>query len=167
MENEKPKSEIQKHYRVLTDKLKRFLSKESPSDVLIIKAHLICEYYLNQILILRELCTSKDLSKFTFNDKLEKSLDKTDGKEKDSFEAIKKLNKLRNKIGHELEYSLSESDIDDLGFLRGKEYILEKYDFETLPELLRNTLTIIVIDLSFIVFSIVDSQKKGPEKPRL
>lgn len=161
---ENPKTEIQKHYRALTDKLKRFLSKESPSDVLIIKAHLICEYYLNQILILKDLCTSRDLYKLTFHEKSEKALSKADKKENDSLEAIKKLNRLRNKIGHELEYSLSESDVDELGFLRGKDYVIEKYDFETLPDLLRNTLTVIVIDLSFLVFQLVVSQKKALEK---
>lgn len=158
-------SEVQKHHRALLEKLRKFLPKESPPDVLIIKSHLICEYYLTQILILRGVCSHRELRDFTFREKLEKALKKNNPVEKESYEEIQKLNRLRNKIGHELEYSLSEADIDELGFPRGKEYIFNKYDFEALPELLRDTLRNIVIGISFIVFTLVDEHKKSALKP--
>ena len=159
MENKSTTPEIEKHSRALQEKLKRFLAKENAPDVLIIKAHLICEYYLTQVLILKESYTSNELYKLSFSEKLEKALDKADKIEDFSYKQIKKLNKLRNKIGHELEYSLSEADIDELGFLRGKEYIFEKYDYETLPDLLRTTLKEIIVNVSFIVFKLVQNQK--------
>lgn len=159
-QTEEQKTEIDKHMRVLKEKLKRFFSEETPPDVLIIKSHLICEYYLNQILILKDKCNANQINRLSFYEKNDKAFDKDDKKQKTLFDLLRVLNKLRNKVGHELEYVLSESDVDSLGFLFGKEYVLEKYDFETLREQLRNTLMLMVIDVAFVVFDIVNHQKK-------
>ncbi len=159
----KIKAELEKHQRVLIEKIKSFLATEKPSDVLIIKAHLICEYYLNQILILKKLCTAKQISEKGFFEKCNLALDITKADENECRDSLLGLNKLRNKVGHELEYLLSETDVDSLGFLKGEVYILKKYDFDSLQELLRNTLIGIVIDLSLIVFSLVYDIKKHKE----
>ncbi len=151
----KEKDYISKHVKMAKAKIVKFLPRESPSDVLIIKSHLICEYYINQILILKDICSAKQINKLTFYDKLQKSFNLDDKDQRKMFERIERLNKLRNKVGHELEYILSESDVDNLGYIVGKEYILEKYDFETLSDLLRNTLLLLVIDLSFFVYEAV------------
>jgi len=158
-DQEKQKSELSKHLRVLKDKLVRFLSPQTPPDVLIIKSHLICEYYLNQILILKGICSADQINNLSFSEKNEKALDKNIIIEKSSYDALKILNKLRNKVGHELEYVLSESDVDSLGFIQGKEYILNKYDFETLAEQLRDTLTDVVINIAVRLFKLVEAQK--------
>lgn len=154
-------TEISKHLKVLRDKLTRFLSPETPPDVLIIKAHLICEYYINQILILKELCSVREINKLGFYDKLKKVRENFGPEYNDNFNAAATLNKLRNKVGHELEYTLSESDVDELGFYRGKEYVLEKYDIQELNELLNNNLTFTVIGLSLIVFRLVETEKRA------
>ena len=161
MTDEKQNTEIKKHIRVLTDKLKRFLPDDAPPDIQIVKAHLICEYYLNQILILKNFCSAAKLNQMSFYDKYDKVFDLNNKNQKQIFDSLKILNKIRNRVGHELEYTLSESDVDELGFVRGKEYILEKYDFEKLSDLLRNTLTLIVIDVGLFVFDLVSEQKKS------
>lgn len=161
---DKLKNEISKHVRVLKDKLNKFLSEDKPPDVLIIKAHLICEYYIDQILVLEDICPVKDMRRLAFSQKLEKVEDKLSEVQKESLNALRTLNTLRNKVGHELEYTLSEFDVDSLGFFRGKDYVLEKYDFEDLSESLRNTLTHIVVDSALLVFTIVDVKKNKPEQ---
>ncbi|MEK7579277.1 MAG: hypothetical protein AAB460_01970 [Patescibacteria group bacterium] len=144
----------------LIKKIKTFLSDEKPSDILIIKAHLLCEYYINQILILREACSLKDMESFTFNEKIQKAFNLDDLLEKRTFDYVNRLNKLRNKVGHELEYTLSESDVDALGYVQGKEYILEKYDYETDLERLRNVLNTIVIDTALLLISSIKVERQ-------
>lgn len=158
------KSEITKHIRVIKEKIERFLSEEKPADILIIKSHLICEYYLNQILIVKGISKAKEINKLSFFDKVNKALDMLDEEQKNIHEKLIELNKLRNKIGHELEYVLSESDVDNLGYLTGKEYILNKYDFDKLENLLRRTLVLIVIDVSMLLFQLVSKEKNKIKK---
>jgi hypothetical protein len=151
--------EIKKHSVFVMEKIKKFLSGEKPADVLIIKSHLLCEYYLNQILIIKGISEAKEIDKLTFFDKNNKAFDLNITNQKNIHNRLSRLNKLRNKIGHELEYSLSEYDVDSLGHLTGKKYILDKYDFNNIEDLLRNTLIIIVIDVAFFVSSLVSVEK--------
>jgi hypothetical protein len=156
------KEEVAKHVRVLKEKIYKFLSEEKPPDVLIIKSHLICEYYINQILIVKDISKAKELNKLSFFDKVNKALNIEKPNQKNIHEKLIGLNKLRNKVGHELEYILSESDVDSLGYLTGKEYVLDKYDFDKIEKLLRNTLIMIVIDVSMLLFDFVSEEKIKP-----
>lgn len=162
-DNEKPKekveSDVAKHIRVLRGKIDKFLSKEKPSDVLIIKSHLICEYYINQILIVKNSCTAKELTNITFYDKVNRAFDAKKTDEKIFHDKMIGLNKLRNKVGHELEYVLSESDVDALGYITGKDYVFEKYDYSETDDLLRNTLTMIVVEVSMFLFQLISKEK--------
>jgi hypothetical protein len=161
MEDNKPKANL--HITDLIGKIDKFLSDEKPADILIIKAHLLCEYYVNQLLVFREKCSHQELESLTFNQKINKAFNLSDKKEKVSFDYTNKLNKLRNKVGHELEYSLSESDIDTLGYVQGKEYILNKYDHETDVERLRSILNTIVINVALLLINNVMVEKKKPK----
>ena len=155
------------HIKDLIQKINKFLSDEKPSDILIIKAHLLCEYYINQILILRETCSVKDIESLTFNEKIQKAFNLNDKDEKLIFDYTNRLNKLRNKVGHELEYSLSESDVDSLGYIQGKEYILEKYDYETDIERLRTILRLIVIQTALLLIGSVKKEKASKETVKI
>ncbi len=53
--------EFDKHFNIVTVKVKNFLSIIKEPDNLIIKGHLLCEYYLNQLLILMSAEISKKL----------------------------------------------------------------------------------------------------------
>lgn len=162
MENQKGK-ENNFHVKDLLRKINLFLDPEKPEDILIIKAHLLCEYYVNQLLILRETCSAKELESLTFNEKIKKAFKLDDKDEKLVFDYANRLNKLRNKVGHELDYTLSESDVDSLGYVQGKDYILNKYEFETDKERLQNILTTIVIHTALLLINIVRSERKGSE----
>lgn len=65
MEDNKPKGNV--HITDLVKKINKFLSNEKPADILIIKAHLLCEYYVNQLIVFREKCSHQELESLTFN----------------------------------------------------------------------------------------------------
>ena len=163
MQNQDKQKNKDFHIVDLAKKIKTFLSDEKPSDVLIIKAHLLCEYYINQLLILREICSVKEMESFTFHEKIEKVFDLNNVEEKITFDYVNRLNRLRNKVGHELDYTLSESDVDLLGYVQGKEYIFQKYDYETDIERLRNVLNTIVIQTALLLIKSVRAEKRKNE----
>ncbi len=161
-EKEKTKSK-DFHVDNLLKKIKNFLSSDKPADVLIIKAHLLCEYYMNHILILKEVCSAKDIESQSFFQKVEKIkgiLNFQDEIQVKTFQKISLLNKLRNKVGHELTYSLSESDVDALGYLEGRQYILDKYDVETDLERLRGILISTVVGIALVLMTMIRSTKR-------
>ena len=156
-------SEVTRHFKPLNEKIEKFLSAEKPADVLIVKSHLICEYYLNQILILKDLCSAREIDKLDFFEKANKALDLNDVNQKNIYDRLLRLNKLRNKIGHELEYELSESDVDGLGYYLGKSYVIDKYEYSNLKKLLLRVLIVIVIDVSLLVLDLISEIKKKQE----
>lgn len=162
--NKPADKDVEKHLNVLSDKIDTFLSGEKPPDVLIIKSHLICEYYINQILILKNLATGKEINRMSFFTKLEKLSDTLKNRGLNMPQKLKALNKLRNKIGHELEYNLSESDIDALGYLNGKEYIFDKYEADNNKnKLLLDILTGVVIGVALILYNLVKEEKNAKD----
>lgn len=154
---EKINEDIKKHMDNVRKKIQEHISVEKSPDILILKSHLICEYYLNQILIVKELTTLRELDSLNFYKKANMVVDK-----KDSIKLLKKilkLNKLRNKIGHELEYKLSESDIDTIGYIEGKKYINNKYEINDIKMLLINILIEIIIETAMLLFNEITSDK--------
>jgi hypothetical protein len=151
--------EIDKHSKHLYQKINKFLSLDKPSDVIILKSHLICEYYINQILIFRNIHTIHEIDDKKFYQKINSAFDTNIPEEKNILEKLKALNKLRNKVGHELEYLLSESDVDMIGYLGGKDYIIKKYDYTSIDVLLRHILIMTVCDVSMFLFKIISAEK--------
>lgn len=161
---EKIKKEAEKHANNFIEKIKKFLSSENPSDVLIIKAHLLCEYYFDQMLILKELTSANDLKKLTFFHKVKKisendSSMKSDEQFRKAINLCYGLNKLRNKVGHELDFVLAESDVDGLGYIIGKSYILKKHDFKSLEHNLLDILQNIVTEVNILCSSLIFTEK--------
>ena len=162
-ENKKA-SDIDRHIRVVRQKIDTYLSSAQSSDVLIIKAHLICEYYLNQILLVKEVCDSNEMRKLSFFQKSEKAFDLNNAREKLIYRKVKALNDIRNKTGHELEYTLTESDVDELGYVDGKEYVFKKYDFDEIEKTLHYILINTVLDISLFLFTLIKKEKATLEK---
>ena len=151
--------EINKHRKALKEKIKKYLTPDKPVDVLIMKANLICEYYVNHILILKEKASAQEINELNFFVKINKAFNQQDDEQKKLRDRLVKLNNLRNRVGHELEYVLSEYDVDCLGYLTGKEYVLEKYNYEDKKQLLYITLLYIVIDVALFVTGLVTDEK--------
>jgi hypothetical protein len=145
-----------KHYNELHAKITKHLNSAEP-DVLIIKTHLICEYYLSQLIALE----NGSFLKLNFPDKVSRAIKHNE----QTCEILRLLNTLRNKIGHELNYTLSESDIDSLGYklYSSQEYVIKKYDYENEVDLLRAVLIKIVIKLAVLVEIKVEELKPKTE----
>lgn len=153
-----PASKIDIASKNLTDKIEKFLGKISSSDVLIIKAHLISEYYINQILILKQIMDPSGLDRKTFSHKIDLLFDprnNTKPTEMLLYDKAKKLNLLRNKVGHQLEFALSETDIDSIGFYFGKDYINQKYKITKHIDLLHHVLVNVVLEFGVKLNAIV------------
>lgn len=157
-------SDIDRHIRVVRQKIDTYLSSSQSSDVLIIKAHLICEYYLNQILLVKEVCDSNEMQRLSFFEKSQKAFDLNNTREKLIYRKVKALNDIRNKTGHELEYTLTESDVDELGYVDGKEYVFKKYDFDEIEKTLHYILINTVLDISLFLFTLIKKEKTSLEK---
>ncbi len=160
---------IKNHLDSFRNKVKNFLSPDKPSDVLIIKANLICEYYLNQVLILVDAFTMDEIKRSGFHHKISKLKDfksnlKSFQDGKKVADRLLRLNKLRNKVGHELEYNLSESDIDELGMFGGKNYIINKYNFDSKEGLLRDILIDISAEISIFLYDIIEEIKNSNQQ---
>jgi hypothetical protein len=150
---------------------KRFLKAISESNELvniILRTHLLCEYYLDQILIAkipRGDCLIDD-SRTTFSYKIQllKSFNFLGSNQSYLLDSASGLNRVRNDCSHTLDYFISESDIDRIGRPQGTKYLsLKKDNSEELKKLLVGTLIILVSGLDGVSISCVDEislQKK-------
>lgn len=151
--------EFEKHFTIAKDKISKFLQNKE-ADTLIIKGHLLCEYYFNQLLI---LLSEPNFIEKTWHEKKEK-LFQLQILEKDLHLLLNQLNKLRNVLGHELEYVLTESDVDRIGFLFGKGYIIDKYEITNKKKLLEKYISRIVIKVAMVLMIKTLSIKKSLKK---
>jgi hypothetical protein len=107
----------------------------------------LTEYYLNQFLVITSSEEIVNIDNLSYAQKLQQA-EKDKFFRKKTLMLLTRLNKLRNKVGHELEYKLSESDIDSLGYVFGKKYIIDKYEVSDKKELLHRYMIKIVICIS-------------------
>lgn len=144
----------------------RFMKVVNPKldpILMILKALLLAEYYIDQLISL-EIPRGDIIldNNFTFAQKLTilKSLDIMDHNLWDSLNA---LNKLRNRGAHDMEYKISETDIDKIGFSQGKDYseLKEKHS-QNKKTLLHLTLIGIISPLDGLFRHTI----KGHEKTR-
>jgi hypothetical protein len=111
----------------------RFMKVASTSDLvaMVLKTHLLAEYYIDQIIIMSiprgDLITS---ARFTFSNKLLilKSLQILDNSD---IDALHGLNSLRNDCSHVLNYKICEKDVDILGKPYGLNHIELKDKYPT------------------------------------
>lgn len=144
-QNDSEKTQSEKHFIKFRQKINAFMSVDKPDDILILKAHLLCEYYINQILIINDIPRGQTES-LTFAQKIDLLSKQKIGLLTEEIRTLQKLNRLRNKVGHELEFNLSESDVDEIGYtLLEKDYIVKKYEFDDNKKLLRELLISIIM----------------------
>jgi hypothetical protein len=121
---------------------------------------LLVEYYLEQIIHsqLKRADIFLTEARPTFSTKilLVKSLDVVDD---NLMTSVSNLNKVRNLCTHEMEYSISEANIDLIGRPFGKTYIETKRDRK--DELLKYTLMIIIARLDGAYHSLIPKKSDG------
>jgi hypothetical protein len=94
--------------------MRELITKETDNLAVVLKCHLIIEYYIDRFLQAAYPTISWDPLSLTFAKKLE--LINVPGTYVGLcfYKAIKKLNSIRNKFAHQLTYELKESDLTDL-----------------------------------------------------
>lgn len=134
------------------------------TDVLkLLNVHLLTEYYLEQI-ILSVLSRGDRLLddrgvQYSFKLKIVESMDVLPD---NLVTALKQMNKLRNSISHEMEYSVSEADIDRVGRSFGKDYT--KYKKQYPEEILETTLMMITARLDQAYRDLIDYDSEPVEE---
>jgi hypothetical protein len=115
--------------------------KGHPDDVSsLLNCHLLVEYYLEQI-----IHSQLKRADIFLDDNL--------------MTSVSNLNKVRNLCTHEMEYSISEANIDLIGRPFGKTYIETKRDRK--DELLKYTLMIIIARLDGAYHSLIPKKSDG------
>jgi len=92
-----------------------------------LRTHLLAEYYLDQIIVVSlargDLLVNQHL---TFYNKMSvvKAIDVVDDR---TMDALAALNNLRNRCAHDMDYQISETDVDKVGRPFGLQYTREKH----------------------------------------
>jgi hypothetical protein len=110
----------------LKDKLAvidQYINQQSDDLVLILRVHLLIEHYIEEIIRLSVKRSDYiiDDGRVTFYHKL-CFLQSLDVIPENYIASILKLNKIRNNYSHELNYKISERDIDLIGIPLGEQY---------------------------------------------
>jgi hypothetical protein len=149
---------------VLLNDFSKHIEKETEPFVILLKGHLLLEYYLNQLLLLYSK-EKIDVEKKGFFEKVTK-LESINNKlfDEEVFSSLKKLNELRNRLSHSLGFKITESEIDTVGFCIGKEYVLTKYKNPSKEDfLLKWILKYIATDVFFPIYlEVAKSEKSKP-----
>jgi len=145
------------------EKFIKVLQGPSEGSSIILRCHLLVEYFMDKIIQISlkrgHIITDNDV-KFSFYHKLFiiKSLDVI---KDDVLISIKKLNKVRNKLSHEMDYIVLESDIDSIGQPFGDYYAESKKKARDDDELLVNTLMKIVVALELSHDDLLEKIERG------
>ena len=137
---------------------KRFVKAISESNELvniILRTHLLCEYYLDQILVAKisrgDSLIDDSRTTFAYKIQLIKAFNFLENSQAYLLDSAAGLNKVRNNCSHTLDYSVSESDVDKIGRPQGAGYLSQKINLgDDLKKLLINTLVTLISGLDFI-----------------
>lgn len=134
-------------YKQIEDFSKVIESGDSSSALL--KGHLLVEHYLDHIMILI-FDKKANVQKKSFYIKVsELKQTKCFHEHETTIACLFALNKVRNEMAHQLDFKITRSQIDSIGYFLGKEYILKRYN----PEYDERKLLLWVLDeVVFLVY---------------
>jgi|GEM_PF-2013463 len=141
---------LQKHLDDFASEVTGQLKGIENLEMLILKSHLLAEYYLNDLVLINFQYSYKKLSDpyYGFKRKID---DLRSKKIFDDWEyrSLSVLNSIRNNMSHTLHYSIGKSDIDNLGQIihnqNNFDYVLIKNKSKDNKELLINILVRIIV----------------------
>ncbi|MCK4553382.1 hypothetical protein KAU19_00260 [Candidatus Parcubacteria bacterium] len=142
-------------------KFMKALEGHSRDVSIILRCHLLAEYFLDQVIL--TLIPRGDLilteGHFTFTNKLliVKSLDAIDD---EVLTSVKHLNTVRNNCSHQMDYSISEADIDLIGRPFGRHYTKLKKENKKFEDLLEDTLMSTMAQFEGCLYSLIDKKQK-------
>jgi len=137
------------------NKFKKSIKSTDGEVTMILRAHLLAEYYLNRLIEIELPCgyfITKEKLSFYNKIAIVKALDVLTEK-KGIESSLYELNSLRNRCAHVINYIISEDDVDRIGLPLGQRYTQSKFNFlKDVKGLLYKTLfELLAINLSFIV----------------
>ena len=125
----KLKKSIAEQINTVGENFKKHVSHEKDDEVVVLKSHLLVEYYLNHILVVFLPNGHKLAKELTFAEKVEaiaKDPNASEDIDPEIFPSIKALNRVRNEMSHELSFQLTEAQVDLIGFPLGERYVIKK-----------------------------------------
>ena len=136
-------TQVQRMFRQQLDDYEDTVGNEEDTSVILLKGHLLVEYYLEQLMILSADSLGQ-YSRMGFSQKVEHLRTRAFKDYPRLVAILKSLNSTRNNMAHNVRYVVSRGEIDSIGNILGKEYILELYrhdsfnDVTMLKWLIRN-----------------------------
>jgi len=134
----------------------RFIKATQPEldeVTMILRCHLLAEYYLDKLIVAflprGDILTDGNRAKFMFNDKLT-IISSFSIFSQHLIDSLYKLNSIRNTCGHELEYTVTENDINKIGNPFGIEYLKLKEKNKG-KNLLQATLMLLIARIDYRV----------------
>jgi hypothetical protein len=132
---------------------------------MILRCHLLAEVYLDKVILFS--ITRGDIivdSRFQFSEKLT-IVEALDIFSKDVIDSLKRLNSIRNSCSHELDYRISEREVDKIGAPLGNTYFQDlKEHFSNNKKLLYFTLLTLMARMTGKVKRILDEKGKNTQK---
>ena len=151
VENENDRDEVTKLIRKVVGDFYKKIDKEKDLSVILLKGHLLIEHYLNYLIIVLHDTTERT-DKKSFSEKID-ILNNDGCLGSHVIASLRKLNDVRNNLSHELNYRLSESEVDRVGFNLGKKYIFRKFSIDCdNDDDLRSLFLFVIDDVLFSVF---------------
>lgn len=147
-------AEIERFMEIETEELTKIFVGDVEPLVLILKAHLYTENFLEKIILVTLARGDKivDNGSFTYHNKL-LICEAADVISDSLVSSLRNLNKLRNKFAHQLDMKISMADITKIGSPLGKEFTKVKKDKLGDPQLLfSSVLVIICVKLAIISY---------------
>lgn len=137
------------------------VAKGDLSEILL-KGHLLAEHYLDHVMLIVFDKEAK-VDKKSFYVKIKELQDKNCFREhKVTIACLYSLNKIRNELAHRLDFEVTLSQIDTIGYHLGKEYILRRYrDDKDIKELLLWSLREIILDIYFPIWKAALEDRKS------
>lgn len=123
------KQEVDHQVALIEEYFDRHISTSSDLEYIALRSHLLAEYYLNHLLVLKDDPENPyTIERLSFFEKIKKIKElKIKDLKPWVTNALFSLNRIRNNLSHSLEYKISEADVDSLGFNFGKDYIYRKF----------------------------------------
>lgn len=155
--NQKPTplaTQWDKEVEISSNKFVKAASRELDPVSIVLRLHLLAEFFLDQIIIAKLSRGDLLVDHFTFIQKL-RIVDSFSVLEHKEVDSLRNLNTVRNRCSHDLDYQLTESDIDRIGRPFGKQYAdIKTENHENIKNLLINTLQVVIIDINLAAFQV-------------
>lgn len=148
----------------LTEDFNDRVKSESDPSYLLLKGHLLIENILQETLAVFDCQKTGRIDRISFHEKTNflKNLQEYKDEIKGVSPLLYSLNEVRNDLAHNLDFKISESDVNKIGINLGSKYIIKKYEIghKNVKEILLFCLNEIVYLLGFIIYSKMKQIKK-------